>query len=970
MFTSRFYLHTSVLLGLLLLFLLNHTSDLYAQSAGKISGTVTDKTTDTPLPGVTVYLKELPSKGTTTDASGNYVLLSVPPGTYEMVFSFVGYATLIQEQVEVFSGRTTTINTIMVEEIIEGQELVVQAVRPLVVKDRTSTVSFTSKETIEKLPVQELGDLVRFQPGVVESNGGFNFRGGRTRETAYLIDGIPVQDVFSQTGGNGVDLEVQSVQELQVFTGTFDAELGGAQSGVVSVTTRDPGKKLEGRLRLQAGGWLAGDDDIFIGGDQFKATDNQDIAVTLNGPLTDKLGFFVNVRYENNVGHLKGVRRYNTTDGLKVNAYRRWFRDVYAPDDTRLIALDQALTPDGTPILDSNGEPITFASGDNALVNMSWNRSLTLNPKLVYSAGRSKFSLNVLYNDDKGQGFNNSKRYAPEGRATNYNESLTAILSFKRSFGSDKVLNLRASYADKEFHSYAYELGDPRIQFFSATDDVSGFSFGGTENGESKSDEQQLIISGDFQWQVNNYNEVKAGFQFRQSRFRRFDLDRSWAMQDDPNELFLNFRFPDVNDYSYFDEYLAEYERRQPVLVPELASIRVNDALDQSPMELAWFIQDKLEFNQKLVVKAGLRFEYFDVNERTIIDPRTPTDRIGLADNFRDVDPKLYVSPRIGVSYPISERGAFRVAYGHFIQMTAYNEMLKNPIFSDINIGRLEGRDVGNPDLDAERTIKYEIGLQQELTNFLAMDVTLFYKNTRNLLGRERLSTLDNVQYTRSENRDFGIIRGGTFALATRPMGMLLSAAFDVTFSDATGSSSNPNDLANLVIAGRSGELSELYLERRLNPLNWDQTLTANVSATVGKAADWSVGFVSQFASGQPFSPNFLDPNKNFPENEFLNTEKKPMRFRFDLNAEKRFKLGGLQYGLRLQVNNLFNVLNQNSVNSISGNASDIVRLASVQQDRDTVNQFVGLYTQGEEDIFPQWYSAPRQVLMALTLNF
>lgn len=961
-----------VLIGLMALTVFPFSNNLLGQSSGKISGIVTEKGgAKGTLPGVTVYLKELSSKGTTTDADGQYVLLAVPPGSYTLVISYIGYATIVKEEVVVYSGRTTTINGAMEEQIFEGQEVVVKAERPLVVKDRTSTVSFTSKETIEKLPVQELADLVRFQPGVVESNGGFNFRGGRTRETAYLIDGIPVQDVFNQGGGNPIDLEVQSVQELQVFTGTFDAELGGAQSGVVSVTTRDPGSKLQGRLRTQIGGFLIGNDEVFIGGDTFDATDNQDLSVTLNGPLTKKLGFFLNARYEQNSGHLKGIRQFNPTDGLTVNAYRRWYRDLYRPDDTRLIRLDEARTPSGDLILDSNGNPIQLATGDGSIVDMNRNTAITINPKLVFTQGRTKISVNLLYNNNEGQGFSNSRRYAPDGRATSYSESLTSFLTVKRSFGDDKVVNLRASYSDKSFESYLFnDLSDPAIQFFSASDDVTGFSFGSTDNGQSKNTEQQFIVSGDFQWQINARNELKAGFQFRQSRFQVFDLDRSWAIRDNPDELFLNFQFPDVNRYPFFDQYLEEYASRQPILVPELESIKIDDSLDQSPIEWAWFVQDKLEFDQKLVVKVGLRFEYFDIGEKAIIDPRTPTDRIGSPENFRDVDPKFYVSPRVGISYPISDKGAFRVAYGHFVQMTAYNEMLKNPIFEQINIGRLEGRDVGNPDLDAERTIKYEMGLQQQLTNFLALDVTLFYKNTRNLLGRERFSTLDNVQYSRRVNRDFGIIRGGSVAFATRPTGLLLSAGLDFTYSNASGSSSSPDDLANLVIAGRSGELGELFIERRLNPLNWDQTLTANLSATVGKAANWSIGFVSQFASGQPFSPTFLDPSKNFPANEFLNAENKPMLFRFDVNAEKRFKIGGAQYGMRLQINNIFNHLNQNTVNSISGNASDIVRLASVQQDRDMVNQFVGLYTQGQEDIFPQWYSTPRQILIALTVNF
>ncbi len=105
-------------LGLALAFVLPATQMMHAQSAGKVSGLVTEKgVKNEALPGVTVYLKELPSKGTTTDADGRYVLLSVPPGTYELVMSYIGYASLVKQEVVAYSGRTTTINGELEEQV-------------------------------------------------------------------------------------------------------------------------------------------------------------------------------------------------------------------------------------------------------------------------------------------------------------------------------------------------------------------------------------------------------------------------------------------------------------------------------------------------------------------------------------------------------------------------------------------------------------------------------------------------------------------------------------------------------------------------------------------------------------------------------------------------------------------------------------------------------------------------------------
>ena len=136
-----------------------------------------DAVTGESLPGVSVYLEEQTFIGTTTGADGEYFILSVPPGRYTLVMSFIGFATLKHENVEVFSGRTTNVDGALQEQIIEGEEIIVRAERPIVVKDRTTSVSYVNQEAIERLPVQELSELVRFQPGVVTSGGRFSFPG-------------------------------------------------------------------------------------------------------------------------------------------------------------------------------------------------------------------------------------------------------------------------------------------------------------------------------------------------------------------------------------------------------------------------------------------------------------------------------------------------------------------------------------------------------------------------------------------------------------------------------------------------------------------------------------------------------------------------------------------------------------------------------------------------------------------------
>ncbi|MEO1021993.1 MAG: TonB-dependent receptor [Bacteroidota bacterium] len=972
-FFSRLVAVLCVVLGIL--------SPCLEAQTGKISGIVTEKQTGEPLAGVTVVLSGT-QKGALTDVNGQFSIISIEPGSYDVQFSYIGFATIKTQNVQVNSGRTSSVNAEMQEEVVMGEEITVTAAPPIVKKDQTSTVSFVSKETIEDLPVLEVQDVVRFQPGVVTtSGGGLSFRGGRTREVAYVVDGIPVQDVFSQGGGNTIDLEVQSVQELQVLTGTFDAEMGGAQSGVVNVTTREPSKRLDGTLLVRSGGFYEGLDNTFIDGDVFNPLQTNDVSLTLSGPLSrdkETLGFFLTSRFEDRVGHLKGERRFTPDDGFALANYRDWYIDQFTIDDNTRIPLDTARTPGGEVILTSTGDTLTFGSGDGRIVDMEYNQAFTINPKFVFRPSpRTKLSLNTIYNLSESQGYNDSKRFAPDGRIVNDAYAWTSILTYKQTLSNNAVLNLRGSYKLLRRESAAFDdINDPGYQFVSFSDPVTGFFLGGTENGRTRFEEDQWIFSGDASWQVNFNNEIKAGFQFRSNTF--ITINESLA--------FFDSRFPDNlreaaqvrppgGTNPFFDLYLQEVQAFQDsVLQRRIRNELIGEStrFEQTPIEFAAFVQDKLELSSNLVVKVGLRYEYYDTNGEFIQNTQASTETLGANENLGDAAPKSYLSPRVGISFPISERGAFRVAYGHFTQMPAYSQLFQNPIDENTTRLQIENRTIGNPDLDPERTVKYEMGLQHEISSFMGIDVNLFYKNIRNLLGLQILATSDGAQYTQTVNRDYGIVRGGTISLFANPKGWLNAAGLDVTYQDAQSSSSDPGAIADALVPGLSGQGPSVVVDRNIIPLDWDQPLTANAYLVFGKPGDWNVSLIHQLATGQPFTPSFIDEekNQNFPENFLDNSELKPTLITFDVSAEKQFRLNTSDLTFRVQVNNVFNYLNQRTVNSISGQADQIVRIPDVQNLRSQRNEAVGLFTDAEDNMRPTWFSTPREILFSIQLNF
>jgi outer membrane receptor protein involved in Fe transport len=277
-------------------------SILVAGTTGKISGKVTDSKTKDGLPSAVVTIVGT-SLGAATDAEGSYVIVNVPPGTYSISVSYIGYQPVRVTNIGVNVDYTTTLNIQLKESTVELNEFVVEGERnPLVRQDQTNPVAAITAENMQSLPVTTISEVIGLQAGVVTSDdGALHVRGGRSNEIAFTLNGISVNDPYNNLSSIGV--ATNAVQEVTVSTGTFSAEYGNALSGIVNYVTKEGGAKNSGSLRFLTGDYYSNRTEVFPHIDKFQPLNNGRAELTLGGPtVLDELSFYLSGVYDRTNG--------------------------------------------------------------------------------------------------------------------------------------------------------------------------------------------------------------------------------------------------------------------------------------------------------------------------------------------------------------------------------------------------------------------------------------------------------------------------------------------------------------------------------------------------------------------------------------------------------------------------------------------------------------------------------------------
>jgi outer membrane receptor protein involved in Fe transport len=894
---------------------------IYAGTKGKIAGKVTDSNGET-LVGVQVFI-EGTTKGTTTDIDGKYSLVNLDPGEYTVVFTYIGFATVKVEKVEVLVDKTTTIDTEMSEEVIEGEEIVVTAERPIVEKDRTTTTSYVSAAQLEDLPLVSINEAINQQAGVVDGH----FRGGRTGEVSYLVNGVPINNAFNN--GASFDVEQNMVSSLEVISGVFNAEYGQAMSGVVNIVTKGVSREWSGNFLGYAGRIVSNrtldfvtrntDSNIFLSRDDFSndkftysevapAVGDQDYQVSIGGPIIkDKLGIQSTLRYVTLDGHLIG-------------------RDLFRPSDIQSTSLSSGADPSTWLIM---------SSGDGNFESLNRQKRISLNSSIVYEINsRLKLDYNLFFQTGDGRNYNHFYKYNPSAINPYYFFNQTHIVGLRYSVNNNAFANLSYSYLDDRSESYLYDdvtaTGDLDQRYvasrLSSQQGQYAFAMGGNELGSGRDITKSHTIVADYTSQVNNTVLWKSGIT---ARFHELD-----------NEGF---------GISVNEATQRAFRADDPF---------TNNSLEVKPYELAAYSQVKLELDE-LIVNAGLRVDYFEpdflvpidltqYHLETVFDPNTGSQ----ISNRKQADPTYQFSPRLGVAFPISEDGVMRFSAGLFFQTPQLNLLYTNNEFE-----RSEGADrytIGNANLEPERTLQFEVGLQQGLSETMGLDLTVFSKDIRELSGQTAVRGSIGAPVGRLENIDYGTVKGFTLSLFERGKGQV-SWTVDYTLQYASGSASNPAERFNRFVNNADEIIA-------INRLDWDKRNVLNNSITWNSKFGLTLSAINSLQAGSPYTTERENITSLIPNNE-----DKPTQFNSDIRAYYKPPVLKQDIEFFLQVDNLFDTKRHYGIYVDTGLADESTEL---QRYLDAGTVPGGLNSLEEWYIDQSRMSSPRSIKIGLSYKF
>ena len=363
-----------------------------AVSSGKITGFVQDAETTDPLAGVTVRVEGTELRAI-SGLNGEYFILNVPVGAYRVEVHMIGYLPVRTQEVMVNTDRTTRIDFELETTILDLEEPVtITASRTSIRSDLTASSELIVPREIESLPVTDLSDLIFLQNGVVrDAEGDLHVRGGRGNEISYYVDGASLEDPL--LGGMGTHIQLDSVAELVINRGGFDAQYGEAMSGVVNIVTREGSGPVSGTFRGTTA--LQSQYDLETGGyDGTSAGRGGRVEGTLGGSLPwlgDRGGYFLSGQMLSDGHHIPhNSRSLATVAGnmvfkpyplLKLKISGHYYRQRHLQYDHRnQNGLSYDFNPDGLPERQARSNALNLSVSQN------------ISPRFFYTARFYRYS--------------------------------------------------------------------------------------------------------------------------------------------------------------------------------------------------------------------------------------------------------------------------------------------------------------------------------------------------------------------------------------------------------------------------------------------------------------------------------------------------------------------------------------------------------------------------------------------------
>ncbi|MGD8778229.1 MAG: TonB-dependent receptor [Ignavibacteria bacterium] len=923
---------------------------LMAATKGRIKGTVVDLQTGEPLIGANVIVVGS-SIGAATDANGDFVLLNLEAGVYDVRASYLGYQTITLTDVRVNADLTTYVTFELPDEEVTVGTVEIVAGRPLIKKDATNATRITTSEDIEALPVRGVNNIIALTAGVVFQDNVIFVRGGRPDEVGYYLEGLKINNAF--TGQRGVTLNQDVLEEIQVQSGGYTAEFGGANAGLVRQQLKSGGPSFKASVEYITDNiGFKSSDDFFDGEKTLGAYTwgYEELSASIGGPLfSDNIKYFVNF---NNTfqrdgnpqpwpGIDLGVVEGQTGDQLDLTVTagprKKNMRNTYTLTNTlsfdfkpfllRITGIYTDTRRDGTALSVFNAFNPRGSNRDETDANFTAKLTHVISPSVYYEVGAGYF-------------MQDSERYDPWLKEDYW------------SYG-DSVANANAGWI------WTRSENDQTGRYYAPQDlDILGFGFsqpGDIDANYAKFDRKRISFFGSLSLLVGKIHSIKIGGEFEQNTLRGWStstLQTNYAQllsSGTSKESILTVS-SGVNNYGY-DIYGNEYD---------------GDGFyaSREPVFASAYIQDRIEL-EDLILNLGLRYDYIDIDNLELTDPTRP--EVGVAPNtlklieegWQEVPSFNSVSPRIGLSFPVTDKTVFHAQYGKFVQQTRLQDAIDgyHRLAWEWNGGFHISQPSGN-NIRPTRTTQYELGFTQQLTDYMSFDITGYYKDIKGnvvYILQETVPGSPFNDYATLTNGDFSTIKGVEISVNMRRHQRI---AFNgsISFQDAQGTGSNPYANAGIVGAPIEGNI---FVPQYVAPLTFNKAVTGNFSVDYRFGPDdgplplhdFGVSVLGKFDSGHPYTLGEGQDLQAETDARFrralepLNSSSTPSTFQLDLRIDKSFNiLDDLSANIYLQVINLLDAENIQNVFLRTGSADDDGYISDPQILEGLVEQYGDIY--------------------------
>jgi hypothetical protein len=875
---------------------------LTAGQTGKIAGRVTDSGSGEPLVGCNVLISGT-SSGAATDANGEYFIINLDPGSYDVEFSMIGYASYTSEGVSVNIDVTTPVDAALTTEAVEFAGVTVTAEQPPIENTLTSSKQIVTGDMMAGMAITDVNDVVKTLPGVTEFGGDLHIRGGRSGEEMYLVDGASVTNAVF--GGQTIPVNPSMVGEMQLITGTFNAEYGQAMSGLFNTVLREPTPGFHASLGFRTSlhqDHFTADKGDFQGNQVYAEAENLDVVDDAGNYTTAVEG--TDYTKDSGYGERKTIMDFSA--GFGADPFGAYFSLRTLDDPGRL--------PGTAEDFMNMQAKVKYQLGSNLKLGAEtiiFNRNNFYDP--TYDAERMDAGMDVWQwihaleqyprKEQKSTQFGLTANYVMSA-STNINVRLDMLMTTEESgakrdgdfvdFVNNKQVTATTSYngAEGPNHTKAMEDGANSNAWYSL-ENVYGHYF--------KQEGTETTIAVHATNQYNNRHLLKAGFEYRM-----FDIDRAGH---------------DV----WYGRTLGFSE--------DNPRLQHNSFGDATPTEIAAYVQDQMEFSD-MILNFGLRFDGFNAGSDDG-NWATDTDDMAADPTLNPFDPskrkatemKTQISPRLGVSFPLGDDMAFRYSYGSFFQRPHLYQLLNNHM-AQMDGGTESGFFIylGNANLDPLKQSVYSMGLQYSVSNNLKLDVSGYYKDISNLAGSQEVysvpyqdngsghdneagwgtdDTFEAAHYSFMVSDHYGNIRGLEMSLAQAGQSGL-TGRVSYTYSIARGTASEARNAGNGSLTQETGNVAADIMT--MTTLNWHRPhmlngfvdYHMNVGGMVEKAG---LNMTFNIQSGLPVSARSGVGSTNL-------SERAPTTTDINLKLDATLALGSVNPTVYLLVENALNIQN------------------------------------------------------------